>query len=67
MLSALIGEDNILLELNKQMREERKYYDSLKTYGIHKRDDNLLNINNGNNNLMKNLEIVIKGFNLYIF
>ena len=53
MLTALIREDNILPELNKQMREARKYYDSLKAYGMHKRDDNLLNINNGNNNLMK--------------
>ena len=40
MLSALIGEDNILPELNKQMREERKYYNSLKACGMHKRNDN---------------------------
>ena len=53
MLSALIGEDNILPKLNKQMREERKYYDSLKACGMHKRDDNLLNINNGNNKMIK--------------
>ena len=62
MLSALIGEDNILLKLNKQMREERKYYNSLKAYGMHKRDDNLLNINNGNNNLMKIFGNSNKGF-----
>ena len=53
VLSALIGEDNILPELNKQMREARKYYDSLKACGMHKRDDNLLNINNGNNKMIK--------------
>ena len=62
ILSALIGEDNILLKLNKQMREARKYYDSLKVCGMHKRDDNLLNINNGNNNLMKIFGNSNKGF-----
>ena len=35
VLSALIGEDNILPELNKQMREARKYYDSLKVCEMH--------------------------------
>ena len=44
------------------MREERKYYDSLKTCGMHKRDDNWLNINNGNNNLMKIFGNSNKGF-----
>ena len=44
------------------MREERKYYDSLKACGMHKRDDNLLNINNGNNNLMKIFGNNNKGF-----
>ena len=62
VLSALIGEDNILPELNKQMREARKYYDSLKACGMHKRDDNLLNINIGNNNMMKILGNSNKGF-----
>ena len=62
VLSALIGEDNILPELNKQMREARKYYDSLKACGMHKRDDNLLNINVGNNNMMKILGNSNKGF-----
>ena len=62
VLSALIGEDNILPELNKQMIEEKKYYDSLKACGMHKRDDNLLNINNGNNNLMKIFGNSNKGF-----
>ena len=62
ILSALIGEDNILLKLNKQMREARKYYDSLKTCGMHKRDDNLLNINKGKNNLMKIFGYSNKGF-----
>ena len=62
VLSALIGEDNILPELNKQMREARKYYDSLKACGMHKRDDNSLNINNGNNNLMKIFGNSNKGF-----
>ena len=52
VLSALIGEDNILPELNKQMRQARKYFDSLKACGMHQRDDNLLNLN-GNNNMMK--------------
>ena len=52
VLSALIGEDNILPELNKQMRQARKYFDSLKACGMHQRDDNLLNIN-GSNNMMK--------------
>ena len=62
MLSVLIGEDNILLKLNKQMREARKYYDSWKACGMHKRDDNLLNINNGNNNLIKIFGNSNKGF-----
>ena len=43
------------------MREERKYYDSLKVCGMHKRDDNLLNINNGNN-FMKIFGNSNKGF-----
>ena len=43
------------------MREERKYYDSLKACVMHKRDDNLLNINNGNN-LMKIFRNSNKGF-----
>ncbi len=37
VLSALIGEDNILPELNKQMRETKKYFDNLKSIGMHKR------------------------------
>ena len=44
------------------MREERKYYDSLKACGMHKRDDNLLNINKGKNNLMKIFGNNNKGF-----
>ena len=44
------------------MREARKYYDSLKACGMHKRDDNLLNINIGNNNVMKILGNSNKGF-----
>ena len=44
------------------MREERKYYDSLKACGMHKRDDNLLNINNGINDLMKIFENSNKEF-----
>ena len=44
------------------MREERKYYESLKTCGMHKRDYNLLNINKGKNNLMKIFGNNNKGF-----
>ena len=40
VLSALIGEDNILPELNKQMREAKKYIDSLKSVIMHKKGGN---------------------------
>ncbi len=44
------------------MREKRKCYDSLKACGMNKRNDNWLNINNGNNNLMKIFGNSNKGF-----
>mgnify|MGYP002624708118 CR=1 FL=1 len=34
LLSALIGEDNVLPELNKQMKESRLYFESLKKCGL---------------------------------
>ncbi len=34
LLSALIGEDNVLPELNKQMKESRQYFESLKKCGL---------------------------------
>ena len=37
VFSALIGEDNILPELNKQMRLDKKYFDSLKSDVMHKK------------------------------
>ncbi len=40
VLSALIGEDNILPELNKQMRLAKKYFDSLKSVVMHKKGAN---------------------------
>ena len=40
VLSALIGEDNILPELNKQMRLAKKYFDSLKSVIMHKKGAN---------------------------
>ena len=61
VLSALIGEDNILPELNKQMRETKKYFDNLKSIGMHKRivtsehSKNILKMNQIlNNNKNKN-------------
>ena len=40
VFSALIGEDNILPELNKQMRLDKKYFDSLKSVVMHKKGAN---------------------------
>ena len=61
VLSALIGEDNILPELNKQMRETKEYFDNLKSIGMHKRivtsehSKNILKMNQIlNNNKNKN-------------
>ena len=40
VLSALIGEDNILPELNKQAREAKIYFDSLMKVGMNNKDNN---------------------------
>ena len=42
VLSALIGEDNILPELNKQAREAKMYFDSLMKVGLNNKDNNYM-------------------------
>ena len=54
VLSALIGEDNILPELNKQVREARKYFDSMKKIKMqNNRTDSmsLVSVNNTKKNI----------------
>ena len=38
VLSALIGEDNIMPELNKQARKAKNYFDSLQKVGMYKNE-----------------------------
>jgi len=42
VLSALIGEDNILPELNKQAREAKMYFDSLMKVGLNNKENNYM-------------------------
>ena len=54
VLSALIGEDNILPELNKQVREARKYFDSMKKIKMQNNVNNsmsLVSVNNTKKNI----------------
>ena len=56
ILSALIGEDNILPELNKQIREARKYFDSMKKIKMHNKNNSISLITKKNiNNINKML------------
>ena len=40
VLSALIGQDNVLPELNKQMKETKVYFESIKKCGLMKQSFN---------------------------
>jgi hypothetical protein len=56
LLSALIGEDNVLPELNKQMKESRQYFESLKKCGLINQSFNVNQQINLLNSLNKNID-----------
>ena len=53
VLSALIGEDNVMPELNKHARKAKKYFDSLKQVGMFKNNKVLPQLQN---NILKNMK-----------
>ena len=53
VLSALIGEDNVMPELNKHARKAKKYFDSLKQVGMFKNSKVLPQLQN---NILKNMK-----------
>ena len=54
ILSALIGQDNVLPELNKQMKESRLYFESIKRCGLSQSFNKYLQMNQINSILMEN-------------